>query len=414
MTTPVIAREAAWLDEASPALRPGVRVGPPLLDGAGTVHIISDPLTGAYLRVGEREAFLVGRLDGHASLTTIGRAYADRFGRALGPANWTQLLGLLHSHALLDPADDERIGELRERTETRRRQAARSWLHYRLPVPGLAASIVPVARWTGWLFHPVVVVVGTLAGLFASLVLLRDLGSLGAALTGPRSWSSTLVGGLLAWLVVMGHEYGHGVAALRHGARPSEMGLMWRFPLVAPYCKADDTVTLPRARDRVMTAFAGIYVNLCAQVVIAAAWLTATPGGWAADTIATLAAINGFSIVVNLVPVLHLDGYHMLEHALSCLRLQSQSLAFVRAALGRDRAALAAYDARARRIHGGYAVLWLAIVVPSGAAVVTLWYRTLAVHVGALGAIGILVAEAIVLMAFLSWAIRRRMAAALP
>ena len=57
---------------------------------------------------------------------------------------------------------------------------------------------------------------------------------------------------------------------------------MWRFPMLAPYCKVDDIV-LFTPRRRVATAFAGVFVSMLALLPFAAIWALAPQGGLVHD-----------------------------------------------------------------------------------------------------------------------------------
>lgn len=399
-------RPADWMSLPAPALRGGIRLGPPLWEGERQVWILSDPTTGGFLRLGEREAFLVSRLDGSTSPRQIGEAYADRFGRRLEAGHFQQLFTLLGRHGLLDPPPPGLLDALAARARELRSNAGRGPLLRRWPVPGLVRLVDPVARYGSWLLAAPVVVLGTLLGLLA---VGAGLAAMPELLDSARhGWSSALVGVLVAWLLVCLHEFFHGVACLRYGGRPSEIGLMWRLPLVAPYCKVDDSVTFQRRSQRVMTAYAGVYVNLVAQAPLTLGWLLTRPeagqgGGWWHAVLAVAMLANGASIVVNLLPVMQLDGYRMVEHALSALHLQRHTMRFwtLRGP------ARTGYPVPARRLYRGYGLLALLILVPLVIAIVTVWFRSLAGWIGPLPAAGVLLLEAVVLVALLRWALGR-------
>jgi putative peptide zinc metalloprotease protein len=401
----------AWLTEARPALRESVHVGPGLLKGTSVVHIVGDRETHAFLRVGPREAFLMAQLDGSRSLADIGVAYAEQFGKRLGEAHWQQLLGLLHSHALIVPAAPEQLDAVRQKTELARRAAGRSPLLWRRPVPGAADLAVPLARRIGWLLHPLAAVPLALLGGAAAVFALLNWSTLWTAVSeSPSRWTATLVGLLVGWLVIAGHEFFHGIACVRYGGRPTEIGVMWRFPMIAPYCKVDDVVTFPRPGQRVVTSFAGIYVNLIALIPFAALWWWGPQAGWWHGLAAALLLFGVVAALANLVPVLKLDGYHMLEHATSTSNLQGESFRFAGAFLRHGSAGVADYSRRARLIYSGYALLATAILGPAVVLLVRSWYLTLADLWSPLAAIAVLVGEAVVVGGLLRWAVvwRRR------
>ncbi|WP_116950970.1 zinc metalloprotease [Jiangella endophytica] len=407
MTTVESDPAAGWLRQARPRLRDDVRVGPALAQGSADVHIVGDRATGAYVRVGAREAFLMSRLDGHRTLAEIGEDYADAFGRRLAVAHWQQLLGLLAGRGLMEPADDTRLAEVRERAAVARRTEGRSPLLWRLPVRGAAALVPSAARWFSRLLHPLAAAPLTLAGFAVVAASLLSWGELYAAFTGD--WTVTVAAAVVTWLVICAHEFGHGVACHRYGGVPTEIGLMWRFPLIAPYCKVDDVVTFPRRSQRVMTSFAGVYVNLLALLPFAALWWWGPSSGWWHGLAGGLLLLGAVSTIANLIPVLKLDGYHMLEHATSTLHLQSESFRFAGAAV---RGGAGEYPARLRVVYGAYLVVAVGILGTALVLAVRYWYLTLAGFWGPLWAVLFLAGEALVVAALLRWAVvwRRRKA----
>ena len=400
---------ADWLEQARPMLRPAVRVGPAVTKGDSQVHIVGDRDTQAFLKVGPREAFLMRRLDGRRTLAQIGDEYAARFGKRLAEPQWQQLLGMLASRALIDPADHARLDEVRQRAEEARRGEGRSPLLWRMPIRGAAGLVPAVAGKAGWLLTPVIAIplslLGTLIAIYAVVNWSVLYDAIGAA---PSRWSVTVVTVVVTWLVIACHEFGHGVACHRYGGRPTQIGLMWRFPLIAPYCKVDDVVTFDRRTHRVATSFAGIYVNLIALLPFAALWWWGPERGWWHGLAGALLLVGVASTVANFVPVFKLDGYHMLEHATSTMNLQSEAFRFVARFVRGGPAAVAAYPARSRTILGGYALLTVAILVPAAVLLVRLWYLTLADLWGSAAALTILLGEAIVVALFVWWAVRWR------
>ncbi|GAB1820103.1 hypothetical protein [Herbidospora sp. RD11066] len=391
-----------WLEQTRPRLRASVRIGPPLLKGATSVHYVADPETTAYLQVGPREAFLMARLDGTRTPHEIGLDYAAEFGKRLGPENWQQLFTLLGSRGLLEPADPSLVATLRERAETTRHAEGRTALLWRLPIPGALALVSPVTRALGWLLNPVLAMVLGLAGLSVCVLVALNWVSLYDSL-GRVPWWLTALGLVISWLMIGLHEFGHAIACHRYGGKATQIGFMWRFPLIAPYCKVDDVVTFGPARHRVMTSFAGIYVNLVAILPFGALWLWGPP--WAHDLATTLLLFGTVTVLVNLLPVLQLDGYHMLEHATSTIGLQSESFTFaVLAVQGKA----AGYPTRAKWLYSLYVLVTLAILLPVAWLLGSIWFDTLEGLWGPVAATLVLVAEAVVVAAFLTWAVRRR------
>lgn len=402
----------AWLRVARPKLRAAVRVGPALVQGVTAVHIVGDRETQSYFRVGAREAFLMACLDGSRTPEEIGIRYAERFGRRLTPEHWQQLLGSLAEKALLEPADPILLEKVRERAEQARGSEGRSALLWRLPVRGIERMIPGVARWSGWLLNTWVLIPLTVLG--GAVVVLSVVNwpllyatARGGSGSGP-AWTVTVAAILLTWLVICCHEFGHGVACHRFGGRPTQIGLMWRFPLIAPYCKVDDVVTFPKRLHRMATSFAGVYVNLIALVLVAFLWQWGPATGWWHALAAALLLLGTVTVLVNLLPVVKLDGYHILEHALAMRNLQSESWRLVTTVFRGDRAALAQYTRRYMSIYAAYALFAFAVVGTALTLMLRIWFDTLAGLWGPVPAVLILIAEAIIVVLFVRWALRRR------
>jgi hypothetical protein len=396
-----------WLDEARPRLRPAVRVGPALSRGPATIHFLADCDTQAYLQVGPREAFLMARLDGTRTLNEIGAEYAMRFGRRLAVTHWQQLMSLLASHELLDPGNPARLSQIREKAALARQSAGRSPLRWRIAIPRAVDLVPPVARRLGWLLKPPIAVPLALAGLLVCIFSLLNVATLYTVQT-QASWPVRLLGFVIAWTTVGFHELGHGMACDRYGGRPTQIGLLWRFPFVAFYCKVDDVVVFGRTSHRIATAFAGVYINLVCLVPAGLMWQWGPGSGWLHSLTSVLLLFGAATVAVNLLPVLHLDGYHMLEHATSTHQLQWESARFAGAVLRHGRAGLSGYPHRVRWIYAGYAVLCAAILGTGLFFLLTLWYSTLAGLWGRPAAALVLLAEAVLLATFLRWAVHRR------
>ena len=342
-----------------PAVRPEVVVGPGLEQGTTTVHHVKDPRTGWYFRVGPRESFLIRRLDGTRTLAEIGADYAAEFGRTLGEGSWRQLLGMLGTRRLLIGTEDDAAMAEMAADARRTSRGNRSLLKARLP-------LVDPDRFLGRLMTPLrglfsrwLVVPAVLASLAMVVLVVASVGDL--AREASRTWQHPLVAvGVVAiiWLSLALHETAHGLTCRHFGGHVPEIGVLWRFPLLAPYCKADDVMLFADKWQRVLTAFAGVYVNLVLLLPFGLAYPLLEPGP-VRDGTAALLLYGTLSAVANLVPFLQLDGYFMLNHALGMANLRTESYRFCGLLLRRvlrrpGGAGTAAYPRRIRWIYGLY------------------------------------------------------------
>jgi CRP-like cAMP-binding protein/Zn-dependent protease len=160
--------------------------------------------------------------------------------------------------------------------------------------------------------------------------------------TSPRHQLFTIEGsyvlGLLALillqvLAISVHEAGHALAIRHYGRRVRQLGfaLYYLFPCV--YVDSTD-MTLASRRQRVVVSLAGPLAGIV--VAAACALVAAAAPESLAGTIAFKAAtLFVFQFVLNLLPILELDGYHVLIDALDVPLLRQRALGFVRGGLGR-------------------------------------------------------------------------------
>ncbi|WP_432837581.1 hypothetical protein [Dactylosporangium sp. CA-092794] len=387
-------------------LRPDIVLGAPLRQGDTVVHYLKDPRTGWYYRLGSREFFLASRLDGRHSREEIEQAYADRFGRRLTPAHWDSLFQLLRTRQLLTGGAEAGLDELKAKAQRERRSGRWRLLYARIPL----VDPDPFLRWlaarAGAIYSPWFVLPALLAAALAVGIGLADLPALYAASRMNVGHPLAIVSFTTTWLVVALHEAAHGLTSRRFGGAVTEMGLMWRFPLITPYCKTDDVVLFAKRRHRVYTAFAGVFVNLLALVPFAAAWKLSTPGTHGHALAGSLLLYGMLTAGLNLLPLLRLDGYFMLNHAIGMADLRREAYRFWGAVL-RQRG-VGAYRRADRWAYGVYGLAMFALFGAMLCGIVGVWYWSLNRWIGPVGAVALLSTEAVLVAALIVFLNRRR------
>ncbi|WP_031088541.1 metalloprotease [Streptomyces sp. NRRL WC-3549] len=337
-----------------PALRAGVQLGPPLLRGPRTVHLIRHPVGGAAFEVGVKEHFVISRLDGTRNLDDVAPAYAARFGRRLAEDNWNRLLGLLGARGLLAGAPDPpppAPAPARPRANT-------LWRGTRRIVADADATTARLHRILRPLLHPALQLPLLAAVLAMEAVLILHTGEL---LDGTvelfRQPVVLAAVALFLWFSITVHELAHGVAAQHYGGHVAEIGLRWRFPAAMLYCTVDNYLFLPGRRAKLVTAGAGAHVNLLLLLPFALWWSLLPGDDPARPLLAGLLFLGSVQALSNLVPLPPLDGYRMLGHALGAAHLAPETRTYLALRLGGKGAeATAAYPRRSRVVHTAYGI----------------------------------------------------------
>ncbi|MFE9096912.1 site-2 protease family protein [Streptomyces sp. NPDC007264] len=364
-----------------PALRPDVMLSGPLLDGSATVHLVEVGRSGRSFLMGDKEYFLLARLDGERTLGELGEEYARHFGRRLGDANWAQLLRLLWTKGLLAGAPDAAV-----EPEPSRRGVLAGTFELVPDATALTDRLLRVAGFAlrPWFLLPVLLLAAAMEAQVAA--------GLGGYLRQSRPLlhqpASLVAVGCALWLSSAFHELAHGVAGRRFGARVSGMGLRWRLPVVIAYCSVDGLPYLRSRWQQAAVSVAGTVANLFFLLPFWALHAVLPHGASARSAVAGLLLAGSALALVNLVPLPPFDGYKIVGQVLRVHRLASGSGRYLalRAArlLGRRTGAPGGtYSGRARTVYTAYGIGAVLLLCGATAAVTAVCDRALAPHLGA-------------------------------
>ncbi len=384
-----------------PRLRQDVTFGPGLRCGPRTVHRVKDRRTGCSYRVGPREQFVMRLMDGQHTMDDIATAYADTFGKVLGPDSRRQIFAMLGRYQLLDGYVDEAVVErLRAERLAREEQRGRRWV---LARPDRLCGAL--ARLLTFAFHPAAFAVGLALAVAAQAVVWSRHGTLVDDAAHHAPWPVAVpVTLLLVWALVAVHELAHGVACRHFGGEVTEIGIRLRLPLlVVPYCRTDDMVLFPRRTARVGTAFAGCYTVLLLMAPLTLCWALAPHGSGLRATCALLLLAGSGGSLAGLLPFLRLDGQLMLEHALDRTELGGQTWRFWTA-----RPRPAGYRRGDIVLHTLYGAASLLAGGAGYVLLMRLWYDSLSHWTGHTVAVVVLAAENAAVVAAVVLLVRHR------
>jgi len=390
---------------ARPALREDVVLGPGLRSGGGVVHHVKDPSTGWFYRIGPREYFIMSRLDGRHSLGQIAEEYLAAFDRRLAQEHWTQIFTMLGGRGLLagsaGPAALARLAD----AHAERSRADHSPLRRRAVLFHPDAWCAAMARRLRWAYTAWFVGPALLAVVLLEVFVATHLPALAADAHGSL-WASVPAGLAGLWVITALHEAAHGVTCKHFGGAVPEIGVMWRFPMFAPYCKTDDVVLFHRRHARVATAFAGVFVSLLSLLPVLAWWALSAGHPVSRGPAAGLLMFGSVTAWLNLVPLLQLDGYHMLAHALRAGELRTETVRYAGLVLRRD-PRRHAYGRADRWIYTVYGTVSAVVLAGGYLTLCVVWFSYLDRWAGPAVAVAVPVCVTLLILGFLGYARRR-------
>ncbi|HEV2214625.1 MAG TPA: HlyD family efflux transporter periplasmic adaptor subunit [Terracidiphilus sp.] len=133
-------------------------------------------------------------------------------------------------------------------------------------------------------------------------------------------------------LFVLGfiHESAHGLTCKHFGGEVHSMGLMFLYLTPAFYVDVTESWIYATRVQRLWTIIAGIWVEMVICGFAMIIWTNSAPGYWLHDLMYKVILITGVAVVVmNLNPLLKLDGYYFLTESIGMPELKERSTAFV-------------------------------------------------------------------------------------
>lgn len=311
-----------------PRLSSEVRIGPPEYVNGKVIRFAKHDVTGRYFRIGEREAFLLARLDGAHGKNEIAAGYAAAFGVGLSDASLQNALTLFTQRGLLDGAVLPAAGDA-DAAHLVPEENALSFRFYFWNPNRFITRITPHFHW---------LINGPALAIWATLLVLGELAVLPHLSTlwgeAVRLNGITLVLRIVVLVAVYGiatlvHECAHAIACKRYGGEVPEMGVMLRYFIFIAYTRIDDILLFHERYKRFQVLAVGPMVNLSLIPIALAVWLN-TP----ADSVANMAAVDvlvWFNIgsLLQLLPFLQTDGYFMFAQFLHMPDLRKDAASYL-------------------------------------------------------------------------------------
>jgi putative peptide zinc metalloprotease protein len=294
--------------------------------GETTEVIVCDPVGGRYFRAGELEAALFALLDGETPLAEITGRLVREFP------------DLPEEEVPAFVAELDRMGFLEGSAAVGARPRPplyRRLLYAQMPLANPDPWLARLVRYIGWLYRPSGWVAVGLLFLVAGIVaatsgeeLARQATPTGEAYYWVRLWIGLSIVSTI-------HEFGHGLTCRYFGGRTAGMGLLWMYGLPCFYCDVSGAWMLSRKSERIWVGAAGLYYQFIAGAAALLLWRVLEPASVASDLLLAMATSCGLLSLLNLNPLLKLDGYYLLSDALEMPNLRQRAFDYLGARLSR-------------------------------------------------------------------------------
>jgi putative peptide zinc metalloprotease protein len=308
---------------------------------SGAYYVLKQPQTRTYLRLSEQDYALWWRMDGSNSIKDL-LAYSLRRYRNLPIGHLTRLVQEMRAgHFLQDPPTqvyDQVQQALQKRSPTSRgRRLVNGFFHTEISLDGLDGFFTALYRHTAFLFTwPVQMLLWLIIGWglfdFGRLILNPAF-----TVTGQGGWTIPSI--ILANLIVITiHELGHGLTTKHFGRELHRGGFLIYWGMPAFFVDTSDTWLSP-ARQRILVSWAGPHTGLIIGglasllLTLSGFWAALPPDSALITFLYQMMILAYLSVLVNLNPLLELDGYFILMDWLDMPGLRRRAFRFWRSDL---------------------------------------------------------------------------------
>jgi len=126
------------------------------------------------------------------------------------------------------------------------------------------------------------------------------------------------------------HESAHGLTCKHFGGQVHSMGLMFMYLMPAFYCDVTEVWVSATKIQRLATIIAGIWIEMTVCGIAMIVWANTQAGQWIHDFTYQIILITGIAVVlVNLNPLIKLDGYYFLTESIGIADLKERSTGFL-------------------------------------------------------------------------------------
>lgn len=203
-------------------------------------------------------------------------------------------------------------------------------------------------------------------------------------------WEYALLWVATTFIIVV-HELAHGYTCKHFGGEVHEIGVMMFYFDLAFFCNVNDAWTFPELKSRLWVTAAGSWIEMVVASLAAIVWWVATPGTFASDAALAVFLVGGLAaVLVNLNPLIPLDGYYAMSDWLEVPNLRRRAFAHLTWTvksrwLGLEQA-MAPADEREQRIfllYGALAAAYTGMIFLVAGAIAYSWISRI------FGAIGV-------------------------
>jgi putative peptide zinc metalloprotease protein len=291
-----------------------------------TYYVIKDPITQKFFRVKEFEYFITQNLDGRTSPGEVAQEFQKHFNIRLPLDTLSKFIHRLETLGFLEGEISER--EL-SKLQYRKRTFWSKLLFVRLKGFDPDKILNGILRYTKFLFTRHFLVFSLLVIFLAIVVTISNWEGLGYSVRGLFRIATIFKIWIAIFLVIVLHEFAHGLTCKHFGGEVHEMGFLLLYLQPCFFCNLSDAYLFKEKSKKLWVTFAGAYCQIFVWAVATLLWrITALDTG-INSFLFVVVITSGISVLFNFNPLIKLDGYYLLSDYLEIPNLRKRAFGFL-------------------------------------------------------------------------------------
>src|SRR6202789_227378 len=323
-----------------PRLDPDLIVREDILDGEPIVGVLQRDKAN-YFRFDRNQWQLATLFDGIRSYDEIATSFTEQTGMTIAPEVVRDFAQSMDESDFWYQSRQEKNIALNEKLMAQRSRRAQR--KSKVNLAHISFSAWDPDRYLGWLdrkvrlvlYNPWSVTVLIALLIFQAFVFFMKWNTLGPDILHYYNFAHKSLYDLAEFWVLflfLGffHETAHGLTCKHFGGQVHSMGLMFLYLTPCFFVDVTEGWISATRVQRLATIIAGIWVEmtLCSLAMIV--WLNTQAGQWLHDFAYEIILLTGIAVVlINLNPLIKLDGYYFLTEFIGIPDLKERSTAFL-------------------------------------------------------------------------------------
>jgi putative peptide zinc metalloprotease protein len=297
-----------------------------------TYYVIKDPITQKFFRIKEFEYFITQNLDGKTSPEEIAQKFQKHFNIRLPLDTLNKFIHRLETLGFLEGEVSER--EL-AKLQYRKRTLWGKLLFIKLKGFDPDRLLNRILKYTKFLFTPRFFAFSLFVILLAIFITISNWGDLGYTVGGLFKVATIFKIWVAIFLVIVLHEFAHGLTCKYFGGEVHEMGFLLLYFQPCFFCNVSDAYLFKEKSKKLWVTFAGAYGQVFVWALATLLWrITALDTGLSIFLFVVMLT-SGVTVLFNFNPLIKLDGYYLLSDYLEIPNLRKKAFDFLSSSLKR-------------------------------------------------------------------------------